>query len=165
MNSSNSLLVFLSGHIHGPEIGQDWRAKICQLSKTRNLPVTFKGPCEDHHRSDNIGVQTRGISENEVGSPTYFSVVQDDLGGRINALRNGIWISKCDLLIAFFDDKNYRQWNTSSDIGEAARHGKPVIVVHDPKFRHPLKELNGRTDAVVGSLEKAVDILSYICEK
>ena len=162
MASSDSLLVFLSGHVHG-----DWRDHVRQLSEARNLPIVFKASCEDHERSDDIGVETRGVSESDVGSSDYFTVVKDDLGGRINALRNGIWISKCDLLIAFFDDehKNYRQWNVSSDVGEAARHGKPVIVVHGPAYRHSLKELNGRTDAVVDSLEKAVDILKYICEK
>ena len=36
-----------------------------------------------------------------------------------------------DILVAFFDEehKNYRQWNTSSDISEAARCGKPLSLV------------------------------------
>ena len=46
-----------------------------------------------------------------------------------------------------------------------ALRGKPVLVVHGPGFRHPLKELDGRADVVVDSLEQAVEILAYICEE
>ena len=49
-------------------------------------------------------------------------------------------------------------------IAEAARYGKPVLVVHGGGFRHPLKEIDGRADVVVGTLEQAVEILAYACE-
>ena len=159
MAHSDSLLVYLSGHIHG-----GWRDRVRRMCEEKGLSITFKGPCEDHGLSDGIGVRTRGITEGDTG-PDFFSRVQDDLGGRVNNLRTRVWISRCDLLIAFFDQdhKNYRQWNTSSDIGEAARCNKPVISVHGPGFRHALKELDGRTDVVVDTLEQAVEVLAYIC--
>ena len=160
MPDPNNLLVYLAGHIHG-----GWRNHVCDLAKGKGLSITFKGPCEDHSLSDDVGVQIQGISEGDVGSSDFFPHVKDALGGRVNNLRTRVWISKCDLLIAFFDEehKNYRQWNTSSDIGEAARHGKPVIVVHGPGFRHSLKEIDGRVDVVVSSLEQAVEVLAYVC--
>ena len=157
--SQNQLLAFLTGHIHG-----DWRDRVRRMAEEKGLSMTFKGPCEDHGLSDDIGAQIRGISDEDVGAE-YFPRVKDDLGGRVNNLRTRIWIAKSDVLIAFFDEdhKNYRQWNTSSDIAEANRHGKPVIVVHGASFRHSLKELDGRADVVVDSLEQAVEILAYIC--
>ncbi|MDP6041834.1 MAG: YtoQ family protein [Candidatus Latescibacteria bacterium] len=156
---SQSLLVYLAGHIHG-----DWRERVRQMSEKKGLDITFKGPCENHGLSDDIGVQIRGITESDVGSG-HFPNVKDDLGGRVNNLRTQVWISRCDVLIAFFDEehKNYRQWNTSSDIAEAKQYNKPVIVVHGPGFRHSLKELDGRADVVVDSLEQAVEVLSYVC--
>ena len=153
------LQVFLTGHIHG-----DWRDRVRQMSESKGLDITYRGPCEDHGLSDDIGTNIRGISESDVGGD-FFPRVKDDLGGRVNNLRTKIWIAKSDVLIAFFDEdhKNYRQWNTSSDIAEANRHGKPVIVVHGPSFRHSLKELDGRADVVVDSLEQVVDVLAYVC--
>jgi len=157
--SQHSLLAFLTGHIHG-----DWRDRVRQMAENKDLTITFKGPCEDHELSDDIGTQIRGVSQSDVGVD-YFPRLKDDLGGRVNNLRTGIWIAKSDLLIAFFDEdhKNYRQWNTSSDIAEANRHGIPVIVVHKPGLRHPLKELDGRANVVVDSLEQAVEVLAYVC--
>ena len=157
--SQNQLLAFLTGHIHG-----DWRDRVRSMAEEKGLSITFKGPCEDHSLSDDIGAQIRGISDEDV-SAEYFPRVKDDLGGRVNNLRTRIWIAKSDILIAFFDEdhKNYRQWNTSSDIAEANRHGKPVIVVHGASFRHSLKELDGRADVVVDSLEQAVEVLAYVC--
>lgn len=135
------------------------------MSAEKGLDIVFKGPCEDHGKSDDIGIDIRNISKEDVGEG-FFAHVQDDLGGRVNNLRTRLWISKCDVLIAFFDDnhKNYRQWNTASDIAEAKAYNKPVIVVHGPSFRHALKELNGRADVVVHTLNQAVDVLAYICE-
>ncbi len=160
MGNSDSLLVYLAGHIHG-----DWRERVRKMCEERGLPVAFRGPCEDHGRSDTVGVEIRGISEGDVGSPDFFPVVQDEMGGRVNDLRTRVWISRCDLVIAFFDEENkgLRQFNTGSDIAEASRYGKPVIVVHGPGFRHALKEVDGRADIVVDTLEQAVDVLAYIC--
>ena len=158
--ADTNLLVYLAGHIHG-----DWRERVRKMAEDKGLSITFKGPCEDHGRTDSDDVEIQRLTEDHVGSG-FFPRVSDDLGGRVNNLRTRLWISKCDLLIAFFDEehKNYRQWNTSSDISEAARYGKPVIVVHGPGFRHALKELDGRADVVVGTLEQAVEILAYACE-
>ena len=158
--AKTQLLVYLAGHIHG-----QWRHDVRIYCENKGLDITFKGPCENHNQSDNIGIEIRGLSRQDVGD-AYFANVQDDLGGRVNNLRTQLWIAKCDLLIAFFDEehKNYRQWNTSSDIAEAKGHNKPVVVVHGPGFRHSLKELDGRADVVVDTLEQAVEILAYICE-
>ncbi len=155
-----SLLVYLAGHIHG-----DWRNRVQTMCEERGLNITFKGPCEDHSLSDDIGVKIRSLTESNVGSSDFFPRVKDDLGGQANNLRTRIWIARCDLLLAFFDEehKNYRQWNTSSDIAEATRYEKPVLVVHGPGFLHSLKELDGRADLVVDSLEQAVETLAYIC--
>ena len=155
----HQLTAFLPGHIHG-----DWRDEVRRMAEAKGLSILFKGPCENHGQSDDIGTDIRGISEGDVGYD-FFPRVKDDLGGRVNNLRTRIWIAKSDVLIAFFDEdhKNYRQWNTSSDIAEANRHGKPVIVVHGPGFRHSLKELDGRADVVVDSLEQAVEVMAYVC--
>ncbi len=155
----NALTVFLSGHIHG-----GWRDRVRQLAESKGLDIAFKGPCEDHGLSDDIGVQIRGITRDDVGED-FYPRVQDDLGGRVNNLRAQVWIARSDLLIAFFDEehKNYRQWNVSSDIGDAVALGKPIIVVHGPGFRHSLKELDGRANVVVDSLEQAVEVLAYVC--
>ncbi len=48
------MIVFLSGHIHG-----GWRDHVRELAKGKGLDITFKGPCEDHSLSDNIGVKIR----------------------------------------------------------------------------------------------------------
>lgn len=154
-----TLSVFLAGHIHG-----DWRDRVRQAAEAKGLNITFWGPCEDHGLSDNIGVKIRGIEEGEVGEG-FFPRVQDDLGGRTNNLRTRVWISRCDILVAFYDEdhKNYRQWNTSNDISEAVANGKPVIVVHGPGFRHALKEVDGRADVVVDSLDQMVEVLAYVC--
>ena len=154
-----SILVYLSGHIHG-----DWREQVRQMSQNRGLDTVFKGPCENHGLSDDIGVRVKLVQETDLGDG-YYPRVKDDLGGRVNNLRTRLWIARCDLLIAFFDEdhKNYRQWNTSSDIAEAKRYQKPVIVVHGPGFRHSLKELDGRADVVVDTLEQAVEVLAYAC--
>lgn len=157
--AETQMTAFLTGHIHG-----DWRNQVRKMAEQKDLNITFKGPCEDHGKSDDIGTDIRDISEDQVGAD-FFPRVKDALGGRVNNLRTRIWIAKADVLIAFFDEdhKNYRQWNTSSDIAEANRLGKPVIVVHGPGFRHALKELDGRADVVVDSLEQAVEVLAYVC--
>ena len=152
------LTVFLSGHVHG-----SWRDDVRKMAEAKDLPITFKGPCEDHGQSDDVGVDIRGISESDVG-PGFYPNLKDDLGGRVNNRRNRIWLAKSDVLIAFFDadHKHYRQWNVASDIGEANRLGVPVIVVHSPVFRHAMKELGARSDVVVNSLEQAVEVLAYV---
>jgi YtoQ family protein len=162
MPDTETLLVYLAGHIHG-----GWRDHVRDLCAARGLNITFRGPCEDHGLSDDIGVQIQGITEPDLGDSGFFPGIKDDLGGKVNDLRTRIWVARCDLLVAFFDEEhgNYRQWNTSSDISEASRYNKPVLVVHGPRFRHALKELDARADFVVASLEQAVETLEYICGK
>ena len=57
-----SMTVFLSGHIHG-----GWRDHVRELAEDKALDITFKGPCEDHGLSDDIGVKIRGIAKEDVG--------------------------------------------------------------------------------------------------
>ena len=87
------LTVFLSGHVHG-----SWRDDVRKMAEAKDLPITFKGPCEDHGQSDDVGVDIRGISESDVG-PGFYPNLKDDLGGRVNNLRNRIWLAKSDVLI------------------------------------------------------------------
>lgn len=162
MSDNQRLLVYLAGHIHG-----DWRDRVAELCRQRGLPIDFRGPCTDHGRSDAVGTQTLGVGEQDVGSKEFFKRLQDATGGAINDLRSAVWINRCDLLVAFFDQEQegIRQWNTPSDIADAARAGKPVLVVGGPKLRHSLKEVAARADAVVETLEQAVEVLAYICEE
>jgi YtoQ family protein len=154
------LLVYLAGHIHG-----DWRDRVAAMAGDRDLPVDFAGPCTDHSLSDAIGVQTLGVSEQDVGSAEWFKGIRDATGGAINNLRTRIWIHRCDLLIAFFDqdEPNLRQWNTPTDIGVARAAGKPVLIVGGPKLTHSLKEAAAGADVLVETLEQAVEVLAYIC--
>ncbi len=160
MSDCKRLLVYLAGHIHG-----DWRDRVRQACEGRGLPIDFAGPCTDHGLSDSIGTEILGVTEGDVGDAQFFKQFQDLAGGSINDLRTRVWIARCDLVVAFFDAEHdgLRQWNTPSDIAEAARNGKPVLVVGGPKLRHSLKEVVGRADAAVQTLEQAVDVLAYIC--
>ena len=82
MTNPDTLLVYLAGHIHG-----GWRDHVRKLCAEKGLEITFKGPCEDHGLSDDIGVKVLGVSESNVGESGYFPRVKDDLGGRVNDLR------------------------------------------------------------------------------
>ena len=50
-----NLLVYLAGQIH-----DDSREQLRNKAKERDLPLTFKGPQEDHDRSDDIGELIKG---------------------------------------------------------------------------------------------------------
>ncbi|HUW82985.1 MAG TPA: YtoQ family protein [Phycisphaerae bacterium] len=160
MPDKESLLVYLAGHIHG-----DWRERVRKMAEERGLPVRFRGPREDHARSDNVGFDVLGLTAGDVGEK-LAKLVRDDLGGRANNLRTRLWIGKCVLVLAFFDGEqtSLRQWNTAADIGVARALGKPVLVVRTPNLVHSLKELTPRADFVVDSLEQAVDALAYVFE-
>ncbi len=158
--AERSLLVYLAGHIHG-----DWRQRVRQMAAERKLPLEFRGPREEHARSDSVGLDILGLSAGDIGEQ-LAGRVRDDYGGMVNNLRTRVWLQKCDLVLAFFDGehKGLRQWNTASDIAVAQSLGKPVLVARSPDFVHSLKELGPRADAVVDSLEQAVEVLAYIFE-
>ncbi len=145
-----NLLVYLAGQIH-----DDWREQLRNKAKERDLPLTFKGPQEDHDRSDDIGELIKGKQPN----PIY----RDQVASEVNNLRTQIWLKKADVVIALFDDK-YRQWNTAMDAAMAIEAGKPLIIIRPEHLHHPLKELSQRAQIVVETPEQALDVLAYVLE-
>lgn len=145
-----NLLVYLAGQIH-----DDWREQLRKKAKERGLPLIFKGPQEDHDRSDNIGELIKGKQPN----PIY----RDQVASEVNNLRTQIWLKKADVVIALFDDK-YRQWNTAMDAAMAIESGKPLIIICPEHLHHPLKELSQRAQIVVETIDQALDVLAYVLE-
>lgn len=160
MAKDAEILVYLAGHIHS-----EWRARVREMAESHGLAARFCGPQEDHGRSDNIGFEVLGLKAGDVGEK-LAGRVRDELGGRVNNLRTRLWISRCDLMLAFFDGehKSLRQWNTASDIALAQSLGKPVLLARSAEFVHSLKEMGPRADVVVDSLEQAVEVLAYVLE-
>jgi YtoQ family protein len=144
------LIVYLAGQIH-----DDWREQLRMLARERNLPVIFKGPQEDHDRSDAIGENIKGIQPN--------AVWRDHTASEFNNLRTRVWMQKADVVIALFGEK-YRQWNTAMDAAMALALNKPLILVRPESLHHPLKELAQRAQVVVETPEQAVEALAYIFE-
>ncbi|MBA4492777.1 YtoQ family protein [Paenactinomyces guangxiensis] len=144
------LIVYLAGQIH-----DDWRDKMRKMAEERQLPILFKGPQEDHDRSDAIGETIKGKQPN--------AVFRDHAASEFNNLRTRIWMQKADVVIALFGEK-YRQWNTAMDASAAIASGKPLILVRPESLHHPLKELAQRAQAVVETPEQALDALAYVLE-
>ncbi|MFC4077093.1 YtoQ family protein [Salinithrix halophila] len=144
------LVVYLAGQIH-----DDWRQQLRQKAEERGLPLIFKGPQEDHDRSDSIGERIKGEQPNKE--------YRDHTASEVNNLRTRIWMEKADVVLALFGDQ-YRQWNTALDAGAAIQAGKPLILVRPAELIHPLKELAQRAQVVVESPEQALDALAYVLE-
>ncbi|MBA4543631.1 MULTISPECIES: YtoQ family protein [Thermoactinomyces] len=144
------LVVYLAGQIH-----DDWRDKLRQMAKERNLPLIFKGPQEDHDLSDDIGERIKGKQPN--------AVYRDQAASEVNNLRTRIWMQKADVVIALFGEK-YRQWNTAMDAAMAIAAQKPLILIRPESLHHPLKELSQRAQLVVETPEQALDALAYVLE-
>lgn len=144
------LIVYLAGQIH-----DDWREKLRQMAEQRGLPIVFKGPQEDHDRSDDIGEAIKGKQPN--------AVFRDQAASEFNNLRTRIWMQKADVVIALFGEK-YRQWNTAMDASIALAMGKPLILIRPESLHHPLKELAQRAQVVVETPEQALDALAYVLE-
>ncbi|SFS46010.1 YtoQ family protein [Marininema halotolerans] len=144
------LIVYLAGQIH-----DDWRDQLRQKAEERGLPLTFKGPQENHDRSDAIGETIKGAQP----SKEY----RDHVASEMNNLRTRIWMEKADVVIALFGEK-YRQWNTAMDAAVALQSGKPLILVRPPELIHPLKELAQRAQVVVETPDQALDALAYVLE-
>lgn len=144
------LIVYLAGQIH-----DDWREKLRKMAEDRGLPIIFKGPQEDHDRSDDIGETIKGKQPN--------AIYRDHAASEFNNLRTRIWIQKADVVIALFGEK-YRQWNTAMDASIALASGKPLILVRPESLHHPLKELAQRAQVVVETPEQALDALAYVLE-
>ncbi|SDX42445.1 YtoQ family protein [Marininema mesophilum] len=145
------LIVYLAGQIH-----DDWRDQLRKKAEERGLPLVFKGPQEDHDRSDDIGETIKGEQ------PTIE--YRDQVASEMNNLRTRIWMSKADVVIALFGEK-YRQWNTAMDAAVALQAGKPLILVRPPELIHPLKELGQRAQVVVETPDQALDALAYVLEQ
>jgi len=142
------LEVYLSGEIH-----TDWRDKIQSGAVDLKLSVKFHSPVTDHDNSDDCGVAILGHEK----SPFW----KDHKGAKLNAIRTRTLIERSDLVIVRFGDQ-YRQWNAAFDAGYAAALGKAMIVLHDPKLTHPLKEVDAAALAVTETPEQVVKILTYV---
>lgn len=139
--------VYLSGEIHS-----DWRERIIQGAKQRDLPLRFLSPVTDHASSDDCGAHILG----EESEPFW----RDHKGAKINAIRTRNHIESAQVVVVRFGDK-YRQWNAAFDAGYAAALGKPIITLHDPELTHALKEVDGAALATAQTPEQVVDILDY----
>ncbi|WP_413378991.1 YtoQ family protein [Alkalihalobacillus sp. 1P02AB] len=144
------LLVYLAGEIHSP-----WREALKEKAKQYELPLVFKGPMENHERSDNIGEEIIGKQPS--------AILKDEAASAINNLRTQIWLNKADVVIALFGE-DYKQWNTAMDASTAIALGKPLILIRPEKLHHPLKELSNKAQVTVETPEQALKALSYIFE-
>lgn len=144
------LTVYLAGQIH-----DDWRDKVGEMAKAKNLPLTFVSPQTNHDRSDSIGEDILGEQPGKV--------YKDDAASRVNNFRTQVLMQKSDVVIALFGEK-YKQWNTAMDASAAITMGKPTIIVRPESLIHPLKELSNKANVTVGTVDQALDVLSYIFE-
>lgn len=140
--------IYLSGEIHS-----DWREKIIEGAKNKNLPVTFYSPVTDHDASDMVGVKILGEEEKNFW--------QDRKGAGINSIRTSTHIKNADLVVVRFGPK-YKQWNAAFDAGYAAALDKPYITLHDAEIDHALKEVDAGAKATCRAPEQVVEILAYI---
>ncbi|MGD6816912.1 YtoQ family protein [Metabacillus sp. 113a] len=144
-----NLVVYLAGEIHS-----EWRKELKE--KASHLPITFKGPMENHDRSDQIGEEVLGKQPD--------SIAKDEAASRINNLRTSLLLTKADLVISLFGE-SYKQWNTAMDASTAIEMGKPLILIRPKELHHPLKELSSKASVTVESIGQAIQVLSYIFDK
>jgi len=140
--------IYLSGEIHS-----DWRDKIIEGSRARDLPVTFSGPVTDHDASDLCGVKILGEESQDFW--------RDRKGAGINAIRTTNVISRADVVVVRFGPK-YKQWNAAFDAGYAAALNKSLIILHDEEHNHALKEVDAAAKATARTTEQVVEILDYV---
>ena len=140
------LTVYLSGEIH-----TDWRDEI--ITACADLPVTFTAPVTDHAASDDCGVAILGSESSKFW--------HDLKGASLNAIRTRKGLEEADVVVVRFGDK-YRQWNAAFDAGYAAALGKSLIVMHDPKHAHALKEVDAAANAVCETSRQVADLLRYV---
>lgn len=145
-----NLTVYLAGEIHS-----DWRNKVEQLAKEKDLPLTFVSPQTNHDRSDDIGEAILGEQPNDL--------YRDDKASDINNFRTQVMMQKADIVIALFG-QDYRQWNTAMDASTAITLNKPTIIIRPESLIHPLKELSNKANVTVETVEQAIDVISYIYE-
>ena len=144
--------VYLSGEIH-----TNWRTEIIDLCKKENLNINFTSPVTDHEASDNCGVDILGMEEKRFW--------KDNKGAKINSIKTKKSIKDCDLVIVKFGEK-YKQWNAAFDAGYASALNKSIIVIHNEKDQHALKEVDASSSAVASNQDQVVKILkSNLCKK
>ncbi len=146
--STRNWKVYLSGEIHS-----DWRERIMNGAKEKNLPVEFTMPVTDHEASDKCGVNILGAEEKNFW--------QDRKGSSINAIRTSRHISDADVVVVRFGPK-YKQWNAAFDAGFAAALGKSIVTLHDEEHDHALKEVDAAAKATARQPEQVVEILEYV---
>ncbi len=140
--------IYLSGEIH-----TDWRQQIETGTKEAGLPITYYAPVTNHDYSDDCGVRILG------DEPDKFW--HDHKGANMNAIRTRTLIKKADIVIVRFGHE-YKQWNAAFDAGFAAALDKPMIIMHDAKIQHALKEVDAAALAVAETAEQIVDTLRYV---
>jgi YtoQ family protein len=140
--------VYLSGEIHS-----DWRERIIDGAKAKNLAIEFASPNTDHDSSDMCGVNILGAEEK--------AFWQDRLGANINSIRTTTLLKDADAVVVRFGPK-YKQWNAAFDAGYAAALGKALIILHDEEHNHPLKEVDAAANATARTPEQVVEILEYV---
>jgi YtoQ family protein len=140
--------VYLSGEIHS-----DWRERIIDGAKAKNLAIEFASPNTDHDSSDMCGVNILGAEEK--------AFWQDRLGANINSIRTTTLLKDADAVVVRFGPK-YKQWNAAFDAGYAAALGKALIILHDEEHNHPLKEVDAAANATASTPEQVVEILEYV---
>ena len=146
--SSKIWNIYLSGEIH-----TDWRERVINGSKEKNLPVQFTSAITNHEASDMCGVEILGGEEK--------AFWQDRKASGINAIRTTTHIKEADVVVVRFGPK-YKQWNAAFDAGYAAALNKPLIILHDEELNHPLKEVDNAANATAATPEQVVEILAYI---
>jgi len=142
--------VYLSGEIH-----TNWRDEIIDQCKKEDLDVKFSTPVTNHEASDNCGVEILGNEDK--------SFWKDNKGARINSIKTKKSIKESDLVIVKFGDQ-YKQWNAAFDAGYASALNKSIIVIHDEKNQHALKEVDAFASAVACDQTQVVRILKYILD-
>ena len=142
------LKVYLSGEIHS-----NWRDEIIDLCSKENLNINFMSPTTNHELSDNCGVEILGHEDKNFW--------KDHKGANINAIKTKKYIRESDVVIVKFGDK-YKQWNAAFDAGYASALNKSIIVIHNEKDQHALKEVDASSSAVASNQDQVVKILKYI---
>ena len=142
------LKIYLAGEIHS-----DWRERLVEGSKEKNLDVEFTTPVTDHDASDMCGVKILGQEDNP-----YW---RDRKGSGLNAIRRIKMIKDSDIVVVRFGPK-YKQWNAAFDAGYAAALGKSIITLHDEEHDHALKEVDEASNATARTPEQVVEILEYV---
>lgn len=140
--------IYLAGEIH-----TDWRDRIANGVRKRDLPVTLVSPVTDHDASDDCGVAILG------DEPDLFW--KDRKGAGVNSVRTRTYLRQCDVIVARFGPK-YRQWNAAFDAGFAVALGKPLITMHDEELDHAMKEVDAAASAIARTPEQVVELLDYI---